>query len=74
VPLFAVGEGAAREVWRAAPVERFRLISLAVGDEAVAVVLSADWAQIPSVTEFEQLMQLGQRVFDSTRFPGAPAP
>ena len=74
VPLFAVGEGAAREIWRAAPGERFRLISLAVGDEAVALVLSADWTQIPSVPEFEQLMQLGQRIFDSTRFPGAPAP
>ncbi len=72
VPLFAVGEGPAREIWRAAPGERFRLVSLAIGDEAVALVLSADWAQSPSITEFEQLMQLGQRFFDSTQFPGAP--
>jgi class 3 adenylate cyclase len=73
VPIFAVGEGNAREVWRGAPGERFRLVSLAVGEEAVALVLSADQTQSPSVTEFEQLMQLGQRIFDSTRFPGAPA-
>jgi class 3 adenylate cyclase len=60
--------GAGEEVWSASPGERFRLISVDVGDQAVAVLLSTDWTQTRSVQELEDLLDLGQRVLDSVRF------
>jgi class 3 adenylate cyclase len=48
--------------------ERFRLISLAVGEQTVAIVTRADWTQTPSVPEFESVLQQGQLVIDSVRF------
>jgi class 3 adenylate cyclase len=59
---------AADEVWRASPSERFRLISVAVGDQAVTVLMSTDWTQTQSVQEQEELFGLGQRVVDSVKF------
>lgn len=60
--------GAGGEVWAAASGERFRLISLGVGNQAVTILLSTDSAQTPSVQELENLLQLGQRVLDSVEF------
>ena len=59
---------AAGEVWSATPGERFTLIIVAVGSDAVTIVVSTDWTQTPSVQELEGLNQLGQRVLDSVRF------
>ena len=56
------------EVWGAASGERFRLISVGVGDQAVTVLLSTDWTQTPSVQELENLYELGQHVLDSVGF------
>jgi hypothetical protein len=60
--------GAGEEVWSASPGERFRLISVGVGDQAVTLLLSTDWTQTPSVQELENLLERGQRVIDSVRF------
>ena len=60
--------GAGEEVWKASPGERFRLISVGAGDQAVAILLSTDWTEIPSVQELEGLLELGQRVLDSVEF------
>jgi class 3 adenylate cyclase len=64
--------GAGEEVWSASPGERFTLISVGVGDQPVAILLSTDWTQIPSVQELENLLQYGQRIVDSVEFPTAP--
>jgi class 3 adenylate cyclase len=69
VALFDTGE----EVWRASPAERFRVISVGVGSEAVAVVISLDWTQTTSVQEFESLLQMSQRLLDSVQFTGVAA-
>jgi hypothetical protein len=50
------------------PGEQFRLISLAVGEQTVAILTRADWTQTPSVPEFESLIQQGHRVIDTVRF------
>jgi hypothetical protein len=70
VALFDTGE----EVWRASPGERFRVISVGVGNEAVAIVISLDWSLTTSVQELENLLQLGRRVLDSVQFTGVTAP
>ena len=62
--LFVAGD----EVWGASPGERFRLISVDVGDQALTIVLSTDWTETPSVQELESLLQRGQRVLDSVGF------
>jgi len=71
----AVGEaaifGAGGEVWGASPGERFTVVSVGVGDEAVTIVLSTDWTQIPSVQELENLLDYGQRIIDSVEFQTA---
>jgi hypothetical protein len=59
---------AAGEVWSATPGERFTLVIVAVGNDAVTIAVSTDWTQTPSVQELEGLNQLGQRVLDSVRF------
>ena len=59
---------AGNEVIGFTPGEQFRLISLAVGEQTVAILTRADWTQTPSVPEFESLIQQGQRVIDSVRF------
>ncbi len=64
VSVFAVGE----QVWGATSGERFRLVALVVGDQAVTIVLSTDWTQTPSVQELESLYQLGGSVLNSVRF------
>jgi class 3 adenylate cyclase len=70
VPIFRAGD----EVWGASPGERFRLITLEVGDEVVTIVLSTDWTETPSVQELEDLLAVGQRLVGSVRFcPPAPA-
>ena len=56
------------EVWGAASGERFRLISVTVGDEPMAILLSTDWTQTPSVQELEDLYAIGQEILDSVRF------
>ena len=45
------------EVWGAASGERFRLISIGVGDQAVTILLSTDWTQTPSVQELENMLR-----------------
>lgn len=64
VALFRAGTGA----WTASPGERFRRISIGVGDQAVTFVLSTDWAERTSVREPENLLQLGRLVLDSVEF------
>ncbi len=56
------------EVWSASSGERFRLISIGVGDQGVTIVLSTEWTQTPSVQELENLYELGQQVLDSAGF------
>ena len=70
VPIFRAGD----EVWGASPGERFRLMTVDVGDEVVTVVLSTDWTETPSVQEFEDLLGVGQRLLDSVRFCPAAGP
>jgi class 3 adenylate cyclase len=64
--------GAGEEVWSASSGERFRLISVGVGDQAVTILLATDWTQTPSVQELENLLDYGQRVIDSAGFSIAP--
>jgi class 3 adenylate cyclase len=66
--IFDAGE----EVWSASPGERFTLISVAVGDQPVTILLSTDWTQIPSVQELENLLEFGQRILDSVEFATTP--
>lgn len=56
------------EVWRASAGERFRLVSVDVADEAVTVLMSTEWTETQSVQEFEDLVELGQRILDSVEF------
>jgi hypothetical protein len=58
----------AGEVWKVSPGELFTLISVDVSGQAVTILLSTDWTEIPSVQELESLLQHGQRVLDSVRF------
>jgi class 3 adenylate cyclase len=64
VPLLNAGQ----EILGFSSGERFRLISLAVSDQAVAIVLSTDWTQTPSVQELIHLLELGQNVIDTVAF------
>ena len=64
VSLFGLGG----EIWGARSGERFRLISVVVGDQPVTILLSTGWTQIPSVQEMESLFLFGGRVLDSARF------
>ena len=67
----AGGEAAlfdAGEVWKASPGELFTLISVDVSGQAVTILLSTDWTEIPSVQELESLLLRGQKVLDSVRF------
>ena len=64
VSLFAVGN----QVWGATSGERFRLIALVVGDQAVTILLSTDWTQTPSVQELVSLYALGDKVLQTVRF------
>lgn len=56
------------ETWGASSGERFRLVSVGVGDQAVTIVLSTDWSQTPSVQELESLLDYGGRVLASVGF------
>jgi class 3 adenylate cyclase len=60
--------GAGDEVWRAASAERFQVVTVDVGDQAVTILLSTDWSQSQSVQELEDLLELGQRILDSVAF------
>ena len=64
VPIFRAGD----EVWGASPGERFRLVTVDVGDEVVTIVLSTDWTETPSVQELEDLLVVGERLLGSVRF------
>ena len=64
--------GAGGEAWSASPGERFTVISVAVGDLPVTVVLSTDWTQTPSVQELENLLEHGQRILDTVEFLDPP--
>ena len=64
VPIFRAGD----ETWGATPGERFRLVTVDVGDEVVTIVLSTDWTETPSVQEFEDLLVVGGRLLDSVGF------
>lgn len=61
VALFDLGQ----DTWRAAPGERFRLISINVGNQEVTIIMSIDWTTVPSVQELESLLTVGQRILDS---------
>jgi hypothetical protein len=43
-------------------------MSIAVGNQALTIVMSTDWTQTPSVQELENLLELGQRIVDSAEF------
>ena len=64
VTLFSI----AGEIWNASPGERFRLIFVGVGDQAVTIAVSTDWTQTQSVQQLEDLLVAAQRVLDSVRF------
>jgi len=64
VALFGLG-GA---IWGATSGERFRLISLVVGDRPVTIIQSIDWTETPSVQELTNLYELGGRLLESVRF------
>ena len=64
VSIFLAGD----DVWGATPGERFRLISVPVGDQAVTIILSTDWEQTRSVQEMENLFEYGQHVLDRVTF------
>ena len=64
VSLFGVGN----DTWRVSSGERFRLISVTVGNEPVTIVVSTDWTQTPSVQEMEKMFQLGRKVVDTVGF------
>jgi hypothetical protein len=68
VAVFDVGD----EVWSASPGERFRLVSVDVGNEPVTIVLSSDWTATQSVQELEDLLVLGERVLETVEFPTPP--
>lgn len=59
---------AGEEVWSASPGELFRLISLSVDDQAMAIVLSTDWIDTPAVQELEALFALGRQILDSVEY------
>jgi class 3 adenylate cyclase len=63
VSIFGLGD----QVWGATSGERFRLIALVVGDQAVTILLSTDWTQTPSVQELESLYTLGDQLLGSVR-------
>jgi class 3 adenylate cyclase len=67
VSVFRIGD----EIWGATPGERFRVIAVTVGAQAVTVLLSLDWTQTQSVQELEDILALGRRVLDSVEFRGA---
>lgn len=64
VTLFSI----AGEIWNASPGERFRLIFVGVGDQAVTIAVSTDWTRTQSVQQLEDLLVAAQRVLDSVRF------
>ncbi|MFL5678435.1 MAG: adenylate/guanylate cyclase domain-containing protein [Chloroflexota bacterium] len=64
VPIFRAGD----EVWGATPGERFRVVTVDVGDEPVTIVLSTDWTDTPAVQELEDLLTVGQRLLGSVGF------
>jgi class 3 adenylate cyclase len=64
VPLFVAGE----DVLGASAGERFRLVSVSVGDDAVTIMLSLDWTETHSVQELEQLFALGERFLATVEF------
>jgi class 3 adenylate cyclase len=64
VPLFVAGE----DVLGASAGERFRLVSLSVGDAAVTIMLSLDWTETHSVQELEQMFALGEKLIASVTF------
>ena len=64
VPLLVAGD----DVLGFSSGERFTLYSMAVGDQAVTIVISADWDQIPSVDELQDLQAVGQSLVGSVRF------
>jgi class 3 adenylate cyclase len=64
VPVFYAGQ----EIWGASTEERFRVISVAVDGEPLAIVMSTDWTQTRSVREFEALVTMGENVVETIRF------
>jgi len=60
------------EVWGASSGERFRLISVAVGETPVTIAVSADWTRTPSVQEVEQLLVVSQQILDTVAFSTTP--
>jgi class 3 adenylate cyclase len=62
VAIFDAGE----EVWSATSGETFRVISVGVGDQAVAIVLS--WSETQSVQDLVESMEITQRLIDSMEF------
>jgi class 3 adenylate cyclase len=64
VTVFDVGG----EIWRAASGERFRLVSVDVGGQAVTIITSTEWDQIPSVQQLEDMFEVGQRLLDTVEF------
>ena len=55
--------------YTAAPVERFRLISVVVGEQPVTIIIGSDWAKTPSVQQLEQVFALGETVVETVVFP-----
>jgi class 3 adenylate cyclase len=69
VAVFGLGD----ETWSAAPGERFRLVSVTVGDQEVTVLMSIDWSQAHSVPELEGLFGIGSKLLDTVRFEMEPS-
>jgi class 3 adenylate cyclase len=67
VGVFGVGD----EVWSATPGERFRLVAVPVGGDAVTILTSIDWTQTHSVQELEDMFALGASLLETVEFQGA---
>ena len=63
VTLFSV----AGEIWKASPGERFSLIFVGVGDQAVTIAVSIDWTQTQSVEQLENLRVAAEQILASVR-------
>ena len=64
VSIFDAGD----QVWGASAGERFRLVTVSVGDEPVTIVISSDWTKTPSVQQLEAIFELGKRMLDGVTF------
>ncbi len=57
----------AGEIWKASPGERFSLMFVGVGDQAVTIAVSTDWTQTQSVEQLENLRVAAEQILATVR-------